>query len=75
MVPPSFMRRLLEKLCPHQFSWPHTDANGQDYQVCLLCGSKYEYDCSNMRRTGRLLALVEGQTEPAAGKSLGPRSL
>ena len=69
MAPPLFWRRLVEKLCPHRFSWPHSDSRGQDYQVCLICGSVYEYDCINMRRTGRLLALVNGEYEVAGGKA------
>jgi hypothetical protein len=74
MGSPSFWRRLLEKLCPHRFSWPHTGGHGQDYQVCLICGSVYEYDCINMRRTGRLLAMA-GEHEAAAGKPLGSRGV
>jgi hypothetical protein len=42
--------------CRHRFSWPHAGMHGQDYQVCLICGVVYEYDCSTMRRTGRLVA-------------------
>ena len=61
MVPSSLLRKLLEKLCPHSFSWPHTGGHGHDYQVCLICGSVYEYDCVEMRRTGRLLAQVNGE--------------
>jgi hypothetical protein len=47
--------RILRWLCPHRFSWPHSGAQGQDYQVCLLCGTAFEYDTTNMRRTGRLV--------------------
>ena len=54
--------RLIEKLCPHRFSWPHSGAHGQDYQVCLICGTAYEYDWITMRRTRRL----EDLTDPAA---------
>lgn len=49
------INRIIEKLCPHRFSWPHSGANGQDYQVCLICGSAYEYDLIEMRRTGRVI--------------------
>ena len=49
------LRRILRWLCPHRFSWPHSGAQGQDYQVCLLCGTAFEYDTANMRRTGRLV--------------------
>ena len=56
--------RLLEKLCPHQFSWPHSSGNGQDYQVCLICGTAFAYDWGAMRRTG-VLAMP-----PAVGSDL-----
>ena len=52
MTPP-WLTRLLEMFCRHQFSWPHTGAQGHDYQVCLICGATYEFDCKTMRRTGR----------------------
>ncbi len=48
------LTRLLEMFCRHEFSWPHTGAQGQDYQVCLNCGTAYEFDCATMRRTRRL---------------------
>jgi hypothetical protein len=50
-----FIKRLIENLCPHRFSWPHSGAGGQDYQVCLICGTAYEYDLVSMRRTGRVI--------------------
>jgi hypothetical protein len=49
-----FLKELLERLCPHRFSWPHSGVNGQDYQVCLICGTTYEYDWMTMRRTKRV---------------------
>jgi len=54
MTPPLF-KRLSEIFCRHNFSWPHSGAQGQDYQVCLVCGAAYGFDCATMRRTGRLL--------------------
>jgi hypothetical protein len=48
------LARLLERLCPHRFSWPHSGSNGQDYQVCLICGTAFAYDWGTMRRTGPL---------------------
>jgi hypothetical protein len=48
-------KRILQKCCRHRFSWPHTDVHGQDYQVCLTCGAAYEFDCTTMSRTGRLV--------------------
>ena len=54
MSTPPFFTRFFEMLCRHQFSWPRTGAHGRDYQVCLICGAAYEFDCSTMRRTRRL---------------------
>jgi hypothetical protein len=49
-----FFTRLFGTLCPHRFSWPRSGSNGQDYQVCLICGTAFGYDWSVMRRTGPL---------------------
>jgi hypothetical protein len=51
----ALLKRILRWLCPHRFSWPHSGIDGQDYQVCLLCGTAFEFDVSTMRRTGRLV--------------------
>jgi hypothetical protein len=51
----ALLKQILQWLCPHRFSWPHS-IHGQDYQVCLLCGTAFEYDVTAMRRTGRLVA-------------------
>jgi hypothetical protein len=40
--------------CPHQFSWPRREESGAYYQLCLVCGSKYQYDWKQMRRTARI---------------------
>jgi PilZ domain-containing protein len=40
--------------CSHEFSWPRRGADGNYYQVCLLCAAEYEYDWSTMRRTERV---------------------
>ena len=42
-----------QQLCPHRFSWPHS-VHGRDYQVCVICGTAYEYDWTSMRRVRRL---------------------
>jgi hypothetical protein len=55
----SLFKRILQKCCRHRFSWPHNGMNGQDYQVCLICGAAYEFDCSTMTRTGRLVEAVD----------------
>jgi hypothetical protein len=67
-MPARLFDRIIEKLCPHRFSWPHSGAHGQDYQVCLICGTAYEYDWITMRRTGRLVNPEGGQGEPASSK-------
>lgn len=43
------------RACPHKFCWPRLDGGGRHYQVCLLCGTAYEYDWNLMRRTKRLI--------------------
>ncbi len=53
------LKRILRWLCPHRFSWPHSGVHGRDYQICLLCGTAYEYDWTTMRRTGRVVAPSE----------------
>ena len=58
-----FLKRFLEIFCRHQFSWPHSGVYGQDYQVCVLCGTVYEYDWVTMRRTRRLASAVIGPSE------------
>ncbi len=52
----NLLKLLLRQGCTHRFSWPRIDDNGRHYQVCLACGTAYEYDWEMMRRTGRLLA-------------------
>lgn len=51
----NFLRQLLGRGCTHRFSWPRTDAAGRHYQICLTCGTAYEYDWRVMQRTERLL--------------------
>jgi hypothetical protein len=70
MTPPLFTR-LSEMFCRHRFSWPHTGAQGQDYQVCLVCGAAYGFDCTTMRRTGRLaVAATESGRPTPSGNNL-----
>jgi hypothetical protein len=57
-----FFQRLIANLCPHRFSWPHSGPHGQDYQVCLICGTAYEFDVVEMRRTGRVFHPPEAET-------------
>jgi hypothetical protein len=62
------LKQLLQMCCKHRFSWPHTGVHGQDYQVCLICGAAYEFDCTTMTRTGRLLTPPESQPERLPGR-------
>ena len=36
--------------CAHQFSWPRRWNDGEYYQVCVRCGSEFQYDWSTMER-------------------------
>ncbi len=54
----NFLKSLLGRGCTHRFSWPRIDDDGRHYQICLACGTAYEYDWSGMRRTDRLLTAV-----------------
>ena len=47
--------------CSHEFSWPRRAANGEYYQVCMVCATAYQYDWKTMRRGDR----VEGPTAEA----------
>jgi hypothetical protein len=67
-MPGQFIKKLIENLCPHRFSWPHSGARGQDYQVCLICGAAYEYDWVSMRRTGRVITPSDAQTDSVSQK-------
>jgi hypothetical protein len=52
----NLLKLLLGRGCSHRFTWPRIDECGRHYQICLLCGTAYEYDWRMMRRTDRLLA-------------------
>jgi hypothetical protein len=56
-----FLKLLLRQGCAHRFSWPRSDDNGCHYQICLACGTAYEYDWGTMRRTSRLLGAAVQQ--------------
>jgi len=48
-----FLQRLFGEFCSHRFTWPRLSGDGQHYQICLICGTAYEYDWMRMRRTDR----------------------
>lgn len=53
-MPQKFMDVLMLGRCSHEFSWPRRAADGDYYQVCLLCAAEYKYDWTTMRRTERV---------------------
>jgi len=53
-MPQKIMDVLLLGRCSHEFSWPRRGADGDYYQVCLLCAAEYKYDWTTMRRTKRM---------------------
>ncbi len=54
--------------CSHEFSWPRRGADGEYYQVCLLCAAEYKYDWATMRRIERL---EHGKPETGIRRSHG----
>jgi hypothetical protein len=70
-----FLERLLADFCPHRFAWPRLSGNGQHYQICLVCGTAYEYDWKRMQRTDRPLVtngqhfLASARTRMAGGSA------
>src|SRR5271166_4579886 len=73
VVPPgkkTMAQKLLDVLmlgrCSHEFSWPRRAADGDYYQVCLVCAAEYKYDWKTMRRTERVdRAAAQGTAESA----------
>jgi len=53
-MPQKIMDVLMLGRCSHEFSWPRRGADGDYYQVCLLCAAEYKYDWTTMRRTKRV---------------------
>jgi hypothetical protein len=53
-MPQKIMDVLMLGRCSHEFSWPRRGADGDYYQVCLLCAAEYQYDWTTMRRTKRV---------------------
>jgi len=63
-MPQKLLDVLLLGRCSHEFSWPRRAADGQFYQVCLLCAVEYKYDWATMRRTERV-SREPGDATPA----------
>jgi len=43
-MPQKLMDVFMLGRCSHEFSWPRRSADGNYYQVCLLCAAEYKYD-------------------------------
>jgi hypothetical protein len=54
IMPQKLMDVLMLRRCSHEFSWPRRGADGNYYQVCLLCAAEYKYDWTTMKRTERV---------------------
>jgi hypothetical protein len=54
IMPQKLMDVLMLGRCSHEFSWPRRTANGEYYQVCLVCATAYQYDWKTMRRGNRV---------------------
>jgi hypothetical protein len=67
----TFLQRFVGGLCSHRFAWPRLGGNGQHYQICLVCGTAYEYDWKSMHRTDRLL-VTSGQHALASARTRLP---
>jgi len=64
----TYLQRLLRECCPHRFTWPRLSDDDQHYQVCLICGTAYQYDWKTMQRTDRLL-VTNGQHAPDSART------
>ena len=63
---PQILDVLMLGRCSHEFSWPRRAANGEYYQVCLLCAAEYKYDWKTMRRIERV---DHSMQEPTVARS------
>lgn len=51
--------------CNHQFTFPiRLPGASTPYQICVLCGTEYEYDWTRMRRLGP--RKQESKADPAS---------
>jgi len=54
IMPQKIMDVLMLGRCSHEFAWPRRTANGEYYQVCVLCATAFQYDWKTMRRGSRV---------------------
>ena len=67
-MPQKLMDVLMLGRCSHEFSWPRRAADGNYYQVCLLCAAEYKYDWKAMKRIKRVDGASEASAETKQGK-------
>ena len=63
-MPQKLLDVLMLGRCSHEFSWPRRAADGDYYQVCLICAAEYKYDWKTMRRTERVERASGGDATP-----------
>jgi PilZ domain len=73
-MPQKLLDVLMLRSCSHEFSWPRRSADGDYYQVCLLCAVEYKYDWKTMRRIERLehVALDSVTARPERSRNRKP---
>jgi hypothetical protein len=71
-MPQKIMDVLMLGRCSHEFSWPRRAADGDYYQVCLLCAAEYKYDWTTMRRTERVEHKAESGVRRSHGRQKRP---
>ena len=67
-MPQKLMDVLMLGRCSHEFSWPRRAADGNYYQVCLLCAAEYKYDWNAMKRIKRVVAVLLEAGGPSTKK-------
>ena len=72
-MPQKIMDVLMLGRCSHEFSWPRRAADGDYYQVCLLCAVEYKYDWTTMRRTERVERKAETGIRRSHARALATR--
>ncbi len=68
-MPQKLMDVLMLGRCSHEFSWPRRAADGDYYQVCLVCAAEYKYDWKTMRRIKRVDSASEATSETPRGRN------
>jgi hypothetical protein len=60
---------VLNRPCPHEFSWPLPFSKDGYYQVCVRCGDQYAYDWETVARGEKITASVHQQSQLGAPKA------